>query len=492
MLSQIPLNDRLLRSWLRCKRRAWLDQFGDSDQRLWTAHRELQLDEQRRSFSTLFPQKPQRGEGAAAAGAPAVVGLRLKGPIGGMAVEAHPPLLQRVKGSSRWGEHAYRPVIFRQGRRTTREHRVVLALWGRLLEAAQQGAVANGLVLSGAGRGLEKETLSLTGSLPRQLEDALERLAADLARSAPPPLVADRKKCVLCSWRGACDQVAAAEGHLSEVSGIGAKRREMLLELGVDRLDHLAAAEPQQLAEALLVHGEQHAEVAEQLVIQARVQRDGVPLLRAPGPALPELAAAPGVLIYDIESDPDARDDFLHGFVRLPRDSAGAWPDCTTAAAAPYHPLLALQEHGEARLWCRLQRLMAAYPDWPVLHYGETELLALVRLAQRQGAKERQIAQLRSRMIDVHLRLRRHWWMPTNSYGLKATASWLGFRWRQQGVDGARALLWWRRWRLGGDGPDGRGSRQNLRRIFRYNHDDALATWAVAHWLLEQDNAPPP
>jgi predicted RecB family nuclease len=95
-------------------------------------------------------------------------------------------------------------------------------------------------------------------------------------------------------------------------------------------------------------------------------------------------------------------------------------------------------------------------------------------------------------LIDVHLRLRRHWWMPTNSYGLKATASWLGFRWRQQGVDGARALLWWRRWRLGGDGPDGRGSRQNLRRIFRYNHDDALATWAVAHWLLEQDQPDQP
>ncbi len=492
VLTEIPLNDRLLRSWLRCKRRAWLDQFGNPDQRLWTAHRELQLDEQRRSFSTLFPQKPQRGEAAASAGAPAVVGLRLRGQAGGRAVEAHPPLLQRVQGSSRWGGHAYRPVMFRQGRRTTREHRVVLALWGRLLAEEQQAPVANGLVLSGAGRGLEKETLSLTGSLPRQLDEALERLAADLARSAPPPLVADRKKCVLCSWRGACDQVAAAEGHLSEVSGIGAKRREMLLELGVDRLEHLAAAEPEQLAEALLVHGEQHAEVAGQLVTQARVQRDGVPLRRDPSASLPELAAAAGVLIYDIESDPDARDDFLHGFVRLPRDAEGRWPTPVMAAEAPYHPLLALQEHGEARLWQRLQRLLAAYPDWPVLHYGETELLALVRLAQRQGAKERQIAQLRSRMVDVHLRLRRHWWMPTNSYGLKATASWLGFRWRQQGVDGARALLWWRRWRLGGDGPEGRGSRQNLRRIFHYNHDDALATWAVAYWLLEQDDAPAP
>jgi uncharacterized protein len=46
--------------------------------------------------------------------------------------------------------------------------------------------------------------------------------------------------------------------------------------------------------------------------------------------------------------------------------------------------------------------------------------------------------------------------------------------------------LWWRRWRLG-VGAGGRGSRHNLRWIFRYNHDDSLATWAVAHWLLAGD-----
>ena len=488
--SLIPLNDRLLRSWLRCKRRAWLDRHADSAQRQWTAHRELLLDEQRRSFSSLFPQRPQRGEAAARAGASAVVGLRLRDlTSAGQTLEALPPLLQRVEGCSRWGDHAYRPVIFRQGRRTTREHRLVLALWGRLLAEVQAAPVRSGLVLSGVGPALSQEPLNLSGGLPRQLDEALLRLAIDLEAPVAPPLVADRKKCVLCSWRSACDQVAAAEGHLSEVSGIGAKRRDLLLELGIDRLDTLAAADPQRLAEELLVHGEQHAEVAEQLVTQARVQREGVPLRRDPAPALPELAAAPGVLIYDIESDPDARDDFLHGFLRLARGGGGggAWPAMAAAAAAPYQPLLALQEHGEERLWQRLQRLLAAYPSWPVLHYGETELLALVRLAQRQGASERQIAQLRARLVDVHQRLRRHWWLPTNGYGLKPAAGWLGFQWSQPGVDGARALLWWRRWRLGGNGPAGRGSRQNLRRIFLYNRDDALATWAVAHWLLEQD-----
>ncbi len=485
-----PLTDRLLRSWLRCKRRAWLDQFGDPDQRLWTAHRALQLDEQRRSFSSLFPERPQRGEAAAQAAAPAVVGLRLQalGP-GQYVLQAHPPLLQRVEGSSRWGSHAYRPVLFRQGRRLTREHRLVLALWGRLLAEEQQAPVSTGLVLAGAGRALQKEQLALAGGLPRQLDDALVRLADDLQRPSPPPLVADRKKCILCSWRGLCDRDARAEGHLSEVSGIGAKRRDMLVELGIVRLEDLAVADPDRLAAALAVHGEQHGEVAAQLVTQARVQQRGEALRRDGALALPELLEAPGVLIYDIESDPDARDDFLHGFVRLPRLADGTWPELPAAAQAPYQPLLALHEHGEPRVWQRLQRLLQAYPGWPVLHYGETELLALVRMAQRQGASDRQIAALRARLVDVHQRVRRHWWLPVNSYGLKAVASWLGFQWSQKGVDGARALLWWRQWRLGGVGPSGRGSRHNLRRIFRYNHDDGLATWAVALWLLHHDQA---
>jgi uncharacterized protein len=187
------------------------------------------------------------------------------------------------------------------------------------------------------------------------------------------------------------------------------------------------------------------------------------------------------VLLYDIESDPDARDDFLHGFVVVRRDAGGAWPRRPGPAEHwPYHPLLALQEHGESRLWLRLRRLLARYPGWPVLHYGETESIALLRLARRQGASDLEVEELRSRLLDLHARLRRHWRLPVNSYGLKAVAGWLGYRWSQAGADGARCLLWWRQWRRD-------GGTARLRRIFTYNRDDNLATWAVARWLLDQD-----
>ncbi|MCP9916592.1 TM0106 family RecB-like putative nuclease [Cyanobium sp. ATX 6F1] len=481
---RLPITDRLLRSWLRCRRRAWLDLHGEASERLWTAHRSLQLEDQYRSFAALVPRRPRHGPGACAEGAEAVVGLRLRGPgPGGLELEAHPPLLQRVEGHSRWGGWAYRPVLARQGRRLTREHRLAMSFSGRLLARTQQGPVDHALVVAVSGGALEQERLALTPALERQLDGQLLRMGEELGAGPMPPLTTDRKKCTLCSWRGFCGREAAAEGHLSEVSGIGAKRRELLIELGLPRLADLAAADPEQLADALEVHGEQHREVAAQLVAQARVQRSGVPQRLGAGPALPELESAPGVLIYDIESDPDARDDFLHGFLRLERGSDG-WGD---ADAAPYHPLMALYEHGEARLWLRLQRLLARYPGWPVLHYGETESLALVRLAQRQGATDAELEALRARCLDLHQRLKRHWLLPVNSYGLKAVAGWLGFQWSQKGVDGARCLLWWRQWRSGTASAP-RGSHHLLRRIFRYNHDDGLATWRVAQWLLEQDS----
>jgi uncharacterized protein len=191
------------------------------------------------------------------------------------------------------------------------------------------------------------------------------------------------------------------------------------------------------------------------------------------------------VLLYDIESDPDARDDFLHGFVVLPRNPDGGWPPQPSpelSARWRYLPLLALQEHGERRLWRRLLSLLARYPDWPLLHYGETEAIALLRLARRMGASEAETEALRARLLDVHARLRRAWRLPVNSYGLKAVASWVGFRWSQPGVDGARCLLWWRQWRQWRRD----GGQAALQRIFVYNRDDNLATWAVTRWLLDR------
>ena len=459
-----PLSDRLLRSWLRCRRKAWLDRHGDPAERLWNPHRALQLAdrESRLQELTSRPLKRCTGLEALKRGEPAVRLLLLQRD----GIYGRPTLLLRKPGSSQLGSFSYQPALLQPGRHGTREHRLTLALWGWLLEPVQGISASQGWLINPRG---QRERLNLHGGLNRQMETALTRLQQDLKRRSPPPLTQDRRKCTLCSWRRSCDGVAEAQGELSTVSGIGGKRQELLQELGIADRQALADAPGEWLMEQLESRGVQQPELALELIAQAAVQQSGIaePLQTDNPEPLPELTRAPGVLLYDIESDPDARDDFLHGFVPLSRRTDGSFEPAETAT---YRPILALREHGEDRLWLRLQRLLAAHPGWPVLHYGETEAIALKRMAERQNGAPPQ------GLIDLHQRVRQHWRLPVDSYGLKAVASWRGFRWSQPTAEGARCVLWWRQWRE-------RHQRHQLDQILRYNRDDCLATWAVAQWL---------
>ncbi len=482
LLGSKLITDKLLRNWIRCKRKAWLEIHGDSNKRLWSAHRTLQLDHQYRSFLIFKPNTAKRGIDACREGSNTVLGLRLKGlNISGGSLQAHPPLLQKVPGQSCWGKFAYRPVLARQGKRLTKEHRLALSFYGFLLEQLQQTPVAEGLAVCQSKNMLEMDTVHLKKSLQRQLFESLNKLEQDLKLEGPPPITTDRRKCSLCSWKDFCDSEAKKKGYLSEVSGVGSRRVQILEEIGIENLEALAKMNPNQLKIKLKDFGDQHSDIAMQIISQAKAQHENIITRLDNNPALPELKYAPGVLLYDIESDPDERDDFLHGFVKLAHKSNGDW----NINESKYHPMLMLSKHGEAFAWKRLKQKLNKYKDWPILHYGETEALSLFRIAERQGANEEELIYIKNNLIDIHSRIKKHWLLPLNSYGLKSVAGWLGFRWHQKNADGSKALLWWRKW----NAHEGKIIAQSntLKLIFKYNHDDCLATWKIASWILKQN-----
>ena len=477
------LTDRLLRSWIRCPRKAWLDRYGNRDKRIWTAYRNLQLDHQQQSFIELIPHNTGRGLEACQKGAKGVLGLRLKGKsIAGDRIESHPPLLQKISGKSIWGKFSYRPVIARQGKRITKEHKLALAFIAILLEPFQEAQVPNGITVSKNKNGLEIDQFFFTKHLFLKLEDCLSKLKADLSLKEPPPLTSDRKKCTLCAWQNLCNHEAKREGHLSEVSGVGGKRRQMLQELGINGIEELASSNPILLSKNLKKFGEQHSTIAEEIITQAKCQRDGSPRRICTKNSLPELFNVPGILIYDIESDPDEGEDFLHGFLCIHSKNDCKWD----IQGAKYHPILITQKENEKVSWRRLQKKFNSYKNWPILHYGETELLVIKRLAKKQGLEEKEINQLLARFIDIHARLRESWKLPINSYSLKKVANWIGFQWTQNRVNGAKALLWWRQWKR--KPKEDKSKKNHLDWIFIYNSDDCMATFKVANWLIDQKN----
>ena len=273
----LVISDRLLRSWLRCPRKAWQDLHEDSSQRAWHPQRAIQLGQEQQCLSRYGSRHGLamvRGAAEAFRGAAAIQGLRLLAQEEHLQLRARVPLLVRCNGKSRLGPWSYVPLLVRTGRFISREQRLCLAFLGRLLEDFQGQCPPQGFVVSTDG-GCQRVLLN---PLRRQLDELLEEMAIGLSQSHAPQLIAERKRCSICSWRKPCNVHAAASGHLGDVSGVGAGRRRQLIQLQIHTIGELAQSDPSWLGQALVHQGhpsqaDHHNALAAALVLQAQSQQ---------------------------------------------------------------------------------------------------------------------------------------------------------------------------------------------------------------------------
>ncbi len=476
---KILITDRLLISWIRCKRKAWLDKFESQAFRRWSAHRSLQLDHQYKSFLAYCNKEVGRGINATQNGVSNVIGIRLKGNSQeGYPLEAHPLLLEKINGKSRLGKFKYRPVIARQGKKLTRANRLSIAMLAYLLEQFQGSPVKEGIAISLVSNKLEIDKLLITSNLKNKLKESIGKLKRDLETVEMPPIVSDRKKCVVCSWKEYCNKEALEKGEISEVSGIGGKRKELLNSIGILNIKQLASYNSDDLNLKLESFKKDHGIISSLLINQAKAQINHKPSRITNNKVLPEIEKAKGILIYDIESDPDIQHDFLHGFICIPKSKDGN----LNINNIKYIDIISFQKSSEADTWIRIKDQLDLYKDWPIIHYGETELSSISKMAREQREKEEYINGLKIRFIDIHKRIKDNWILPLNNYSLKTVAKWLDFSWRQDNVDGAKALSWWRQYQS--ISIASKAKELSLNKILNYNKDDCLATLEITKWLL--------
>ncbi len=477
-----PINDHLLRSWIRCRRKAWLEIYGDKQKKLWTAHSTLQLNHQIECFHNLSQNSYGIGIKACEEGKNIAYGVRLKYPlIKNRIIKVNLPILRKTSGESIWGNYSYQPILARQGKKITREHRLILAMKGLLINNLQKCHVEKGLILHKENEAIKVEKIRLSENINKELIDSLLNLEKDIESKNPPPITSNRKKCTICSWKKDCDAISIKEGSLSEVSGIGAKRELLLNKIGINSIEELAKINHYKLNEKLERFGTQHSEISKQIILQSQSQMSNEAIKLNSEITLSNLKKAKGLYIYDIESDPDIKHDFLHGFIRLPKNIKNK----ISLEKTKYSPLLNLEKNTESFLWKRITKKLSLNRDYPIIHYGETEPISLLKLGLRQGASPHEIEALKRRFIDIHLLIREYWCLPVRNYGLKSIAEWIGFEWNQTNVDGARALLWWRQWKK--SRKINKMYSKNLNSIFEYNRDDCIATLMIAKWLIDHE-----
>ena len=466
------MNSLHLKSFTRCKRKAWLDFKGKKSYEVWSPHKAIDKINQFQIFSKFCNGEIYAGLKACEKGYEGVIGLKIKGKFfQNVQTEIHPQLLLKTKGISKWGKYKYLPAVYKLGHKTTKEHFFDLALCSILLESFQESKIEKGLVISSFDKKVNVEEIYLNKKLRKKVLNVLLSLNECL-EGFMPEITQDRKKCTICSWQKFCDKEAKENGYLTDIDGIGSKTASLLKTNGISNTQALASYSEKKLGEKLSKFNDQKYEKASIFIKQAQSYISGEPSCISNKKDTYDLLekTSSGFYIFDIESNPDDKHDFLYGFLKINNLF-------TKKEDLIYKPILNLKNNkGES--YRKIIEILFSQKEWPVLHYGETEKIAIINIAKNLNFSFEEIDSLASRFIDLHTLIRKSWILPLKNYGLKTVSNWLGFEWMQKNVSGSKALYWWIQYQI-------TENEIFLKKIIQYNKDDCLATLKIAEYLIK-------
>jgi len=335
----------------------------------------------------------------------------------------------------------------------------------------QESKIEKGLVISSFGNKVNFEEIYLNKKLRKKVLNVLLSLNECL-EGFMPEITQDRKKCTICSWQKFCDKEAKENGYLTDIDGIGSKTASLLKTNGITNTQILASYNEKQLGEKLSQFKDQKHEKASIFVTQAQAYISGEPYFIPNKNDTDDLLEkiCSGFYIFDIESNPDDKHDFLYGFLKINNLFIKKEDHI-------YKPIFNLKNNKEES-YKKIIEILFSQKEWPVLHYGETEKIAIINIAKNLNFSFEEIDSLASRFIDLHTLIRKSWILPLKNYGLKNISNWLGFKWVQKNVSGSKALYWWIQYQI-------TENQIFLKKIIQYNKDDCFATLQIAEYLIK-------
>jgi len=189
---------------------------------------------------------------------------------------------------------------------------------------------------------------------------------------------------------------------------------------------------------------------------------------------LPELSYE---LFFDIEDDPTQDFVYLHGVY----ERSGSKERYINFTATE------LLAEAEKEIWQKFWKYIESLPqdDYAVYYYSHHEKTTYKKMQKRYPdviSKENVEKFFENpNVIDLYRLVQKQTDWPVGSYSLKALATYLGFKWRDETPSGALSIQWFNEYLESND-------KDILKRILEYNEDDCKALMVLKDKLVKLSN----
>lgn len=282
-----------------------------------------------------------------------------------------------------------------------------------------------------------------------------------------------RSICGLCRWYESCKKWCKENHDMSLLFNVGMSKRDIIVEdLEISTVEELGNVD---VAKAM----EQKSKFKILKGIAEKTLTDFKHRANIKNPELKEDVYFPKVskeLFFDIEDDPTQEFVYLHGVYERSSDGSKRFIPFVAKAHT---------KTDEKEAWAGFWDYIRSLPknDFSVYYYSHHEKTIYKKLRELYpdviSETELEAFFDNPNVIDLYsdvVRRKTEW--PLSSYGIKAIATYLGFKWRDESPSGALSIKWYNDYLKSKD-------EKILKRILEYNEDDCKATMIVKDKIEE-------
>jgi predicted RecB family nuclease len=291
--------------------------------------------------------------------------------------------------------------------------------------------------------------------------------------------------CKLCPWHNSCKKWCEEIKDLTNVFYLGRSVRDRInKDLSIENVDaflDIDVAEVMKQKEKEKKSGNKDflygigKDSLPKLLNRAKI------LYQTKKPVIYEPIIFPKVrceLFFDIEDDPTQEFVYLHGVYERKGKNGRYVSFIATEVVA----------EEEKEKWQKFWEYIESLPqdDYAVYYYAPHERTTYKKLQKRYpdviSIENVEKFFENPNVIDLYSLVQKQTDWPVGSYSLKALATYLGFKWRDETPSGALSIQWFNKYLESDD-------KDILKRILEYNEDDCKAMMVLKDKLVELSNS---